>query len=204
MDTAEPATADRGRFRFRAGRPSLDLCSTLLWRHVGPVEQLTGPGRFAAWLDEAGLLPTDTGADVTVDRSQLASATRLRESIYGLARDGIAGRVLHAPALSVLNEAVARSGRVPVLTRNGSCRLHADRPVEAALSEIARDFVVVVTTAGPGRLRECAAEHCAFLFLDTSRAGARRWCAANRCGNRAHVRAHRLRAAATSKGDDNR
>jgi predicted RNA-binding Zn ribbon-like protein len=34
------------------------------------------------------------------------------------------------------------------------------------------------------------------VFYDESRAGSRRWCSMQRCGNRAKVRAHRQRAAA--------
>ncbi|MFI5630759.1 CGNR zinc finger domain-containing protein [Streptomyces sp. NPDC051664] len=38
--------------------------------------------------------------------------------------------------------------------------------------------------AGPfaRRIRECDAHDCQLLFIDTSRAGGRRWCAMARCG----------------------
>jgi hypothetical protein len=50
--------------------------------------------------------------------------------------------------------------------------------------------------SGPfsGRIRECASDDCPLLFVDTSRPGARRWCAMERRGNRHKLRA--LRASA--------
>jgi predicted RNA-binding Zn ribbon-like protein len=58
----------------------------------------------------------------------------------------------------------------------------------AALSTIARDGIDLIAGPLSERLRECA-----FQFADTSRPGARRRCAHNRCGNRHHVREYRTR-----------
>ena len=64
--------------------------------------------------------------------------------------------------------------------------------VGRALSSIARDAVATFS-AGPGRVRHCAAGNCALIFLDTSRPHSRRWCSMRRCGNRTKVRIHRSR-----------
>ena len=63
--------------------------------------------------------------------------------------------------------------------------------VTAGLSSIARDAIDLL--AGPlgHRIRVCAAEDCAFLFVDASRPGTRRWCSMQRCGNLAKIRTHR-------------
>lgn len=42
----------------------------------------------------------------------------------------------------------------------------------------------------PGRVRECAADHCRALFVDTSRNGSRRWCSMRLCGGRAKASAY--------------
>ncbi|WP_423921911.1 CGNR zinc finger domain-containing protein [Frigoribacterium sp. 2-23] len=68
-----------------------------------------------------------------------------------------------------------------------------------ALSSVARDavrlFDAVGFAGGPdSRLRRCGNELCGLVFHDDSRAGSRRWCSMQRCGNRAKVRAHRARA----------
>lgn len=45
------------------------------------------------------------------------------------------------------------------------------------------------------RLRECASETCAWIFVDRTKNGSRRWCSMSDCGNRAKVRAYRDRQA---------
>ncbi len=42
----------------------------------------------------------------------------------------------------------------------------------------------------PGRVRECAADHCPVLYLDTSRNRSRRWCSMEVCGARAKAAAY--------------
>ncbi|ERK71913.1 hypothetical protein N136_01733, partial [Leifsonia aquatica ATCC 14665] len=65
-----------------------------------------------------------------------------------------------------------------------------------ALGTIARDAVRLFGPEADGRIRECSADDCDLVYLDTSRSGNRRWCSMQRCGNRAKVRAHRARAGA--------
>ena len=43
-------------------------------------------------------------------------------------------------------------------------------------------------------VRECANEHCGWLFLDTSRNHMRRWCDMRVCGSRAKARRHYARS----------
>ncbi|WP_037062942.1 CGNR zinc finger domain-containing protein [Pseudonocardia acaciae] len=189
-------TADGDSFRFRAGRPSLDLCSTLLWRHREPVEQLRDPADLARWLCAAGLC--GDGARATPE--QLASARALREAGYRLFGRHLAGRAPDAADIAVVNATAAHPDRFPQLTPSGGVRWSAGEPVAAALATVARDCIDVLTGPLADRLRECAAPDCAFLFVDTSRPGTRRWCAQNRCGNRQHVRDHRARRSPEGDG----
>lgn len=187
--SGSPRTADGDAFRFRAGRVSLDLCSTLLWRRRRPVEQLRSPADLARWRSEAGLGQSRdalTGAD-------LADARRLREAIYRLLKAHIRGARLPDRDMAVVNAAARHPCRVPSLGPLGELRWDDAEPLTAALSAVARDAVELITGPWAGRIRECAACDCAFLFVDTSRSGIRRWCAMNRCGNREHVRKHRSR-----------
>lgn len=182
-------TGDGDAFRFRAGRLSLDLCSTLLWRYVAPIEQLREPADLVRWLREAGVRPVPT----TLRAENLDAARALRESIYALAHDRIAGRTLSQAPVATLNAIAAVPAPAPALMADGQLAWAADEPASAALSRVARDAIELLTGSSVARLRECAAPDCAFLFLDTSRPGRRRWCASNRCGNRHHVREHRRR-----------
>jgi predicted RNA-binding Zn ribbon-like protein len=185
-----PRTADGHALRFRAGRPSLDLCSTLLWRYRAPTELLRNPADLVRWIAEAGLAPVPR----TADQHALNSALRLREAIYRAAHAHVQAEAPAARDLATLNRLAAKPVAVPHIgTRRGLTWTAAD-PVAAALSAIARDAIALLTDPLADRLRECAAPDCAFLFLDSSRAGNRRWCATNRCGNRQRVRNHRARA----------
>ena len=70
-------------------------------------------------------------------------------------------------------------------------------PVRAtqALSTLAREMIELLSGPLSGRIRECASGDCPLVFVDTSRPGARRWCAMERCGNRHKLRALRARRA---------
>ncbi|MDJ1131700.1 CGNR zinc finger domain-containing protein [Streptomyces iconiensis] len=50
-------------------------------------------------------------------------------------------------------------------------------------------------TLGPTRFRPCASPDCEGAFIDTSRAGRRRYCTPDLCGNRLNVANHRARRA---------
>jgi len=48
-------------------------------------------------------------------------------------------------------------------------------------------------------IRACEGSPCMLLFLDRTKAHARRWCSMAVCGNRAKAAAHRARKARNSK-----
>jgi predicted RNA-binding Zn ribbon-like protein len=48
----------------------------------------------------------------------------------------------------------------------------------------------LLTSDDLGRVRECASERCAWLFLDRSKNQSRRWCDMTVCGNRSKARRH--------------
>lgn len=190
-----PRTADRHRFRFRAGRLSLDFTGTVLWRRVEPTELLRRPDDLTRWLAAVGLV----GADVTAAPDDLSPATELREAVYRLVLARVR-RTAWAPSdLRVLNAAASFSPAVPSLLPDGAVSWDSPAAVRAALAVLARDAIDLLAFAPASRLRECAADDCAFLFLDTSRTGGRRWCAMDRCGNRQHVRAFRRRRQAVAR-----
>jgi predicted RNA-binding Zn ribbon-like protein len=182
-----PRTADGHAFRFRAGRPSLDLCSTLLWRYRAPTELLRSPADLVRWIAGAGLSPVPP----TADEHTLAAVLRLREATYRCVQAHLRGEAPAARDLATLNRLAAEPIAAPRIGARRRLAWTAADPLTAALSAIARDAIAVLTDPLADRLRECAAPDCAFLFLDTSRPGTRRWCAPDRCGNRQRVRRHR-------------
>jgi predicted RNA-binding Zn ribbon-like protein len=66
----------------------------------------------------------------------------------------------------------------------------------AALARIARQAAEQLTRPEAMTLHTCADPVCGMLFLDPG--GRRRWCAADVCGVRNRVRAHRQRRGADS------
>jgi predicted RNA-binding Zn ribbon-like protein len=200
------------RWHFDAGSMSLDFAYLGGFGDragFGPASGLPGPtwngllvpADLEGWLGERfeGL------AAGTSDR-ELQDARGLRDAIARLAASAADGHLPDASGpgagdIDTLNLFAALPD-VPPALRGGRRQAGAGRlRLGQALSSIARDAVrlfteVGFTAEGEARLRRCAADDCRLIFHDDSRAGSRRWCSMQTCGNRAKVRAHRARAAA--------
>jgi len=86
---------------------------------------------------------------------------------------------------------------------DGQLRTRRDAATAAALvASVARDAVDLLGGPLADRIRECSAGDCALLFLDTSRAGQRRWCSMAACGARAKMAAYRARHPRTAPERD--
>ncbi|WP_229868286.1 CGNR zinc finger domain-containing protein, partial [Streptomyces chryseus] len=120
-----------------------------------------------------------------------------------LARAALTGRPA-ARALRHINTLAATPppGVGAVRAADGTWRRTlSDAPACAPLlAAVARDTVDLLTDpAARALLRECEADNCRRLYLDTSRGRRRRWCSSEVCGNRERVARHRRRAT-TSAG----
>jgi predicted RNA-binding Zn ribbon-like protein len=178
-------------FRFVGGRACLDLAATVGERWGRRAERLCTPQDLATWLVAAGL----TDELPTTSRQDLAHARTLREAVYQTIRRRIAGQPPGQGDLAIINN---WAGRPPPRTwleaEDGEPRARRDATTVAALlAGLARDAVDLLGGPLAGRIRECAAQDCALLFLDTSRAGRRRWCSMATCGARAKMTAYRAR-----------
>src|SRR5262249_30491516 len=76
----------------------------------------------------------------------------------------------------------------------------ARAPVEAVVGPIALSAAEVVTHAARTRIKQCAGEHCGWLFLDGTKNNRRRWCEMEVCGNRAKQKRLRDRSRRTEDG----
>jgi predicted RNA-binding Zn ribbon-like protein len=179
------------RFHFKGGRVSLDLVATVGERWRRSFERLRNGEDLARWLVEAGLLEEAP----IVAQAELERARVLREAIYRVAK--LAGRgEPDTGDVAEVNRWAARPDLAPQLDPDGHSGIaEAEYPVEAALATVARDAVDLVTGPYATRVRECAADDCALLFVDTSRPGRRRWCSMEGCGNRAKTASYRRRRA---------
>lgn len=104
-----PRTADGDHFRFRAGRPILDFCSTQLWRHRDPVERLRLPRDVAGWLAEGWPVPQAPA----VTKDELSRAKALREAAYHLFHTHLADEALPAADLDIVNTSAAQPSPAP-------------------------------------------------------------------------------------------
>jgi len=182
-------------YRFDAGRVSLDLLATLGNRSG---ERLPDPAALEAWLLAGGLVQERR----TADASDLARTRELRTALFGVVDAELHGGRPAAADLNAINAAAAIPARAPRLALVAG-ELRGERPVTSVadvLGEIARDAIDLLTGSQRARLRECAAEDCSGIYVDTSRGRTRRWCSTARCGNRARVAAHRARRRAPEAG----
>jgi predicted RNA-binding Zn ribbon-like protein len=70
-----------------------------------------------------------------------------------------------------------------------------DAVLQRPLWAVAKSAADLLTSGRALAVRQCAAETCWWLFLDTSRNQSRRWCDMKVCGNREKVRRFYERAA---------
>jgi predicted RNA-binding Zn ribbon-like protein len=186
-------------FSLFGGRPSLNFIATLGKRHSVPVERLPDGAAFARWLVEAEVLPTRAQVG-PLTPEQLESVRELREVIERLVRATMERRRPAAADVARINEVAARPDLAPQLlrgtkaesTRRGLGDVVGD-PVDAALSVIARDTILLLTHPRAFRIKECEHPDCSLLFFDDSQSGRRRWCSMDRCGNLAKIAGYRSR-----------
>lgn len=201
IPTGQWLTPDDGtRWWFDSGSAALDFAYT------GPIvgdpaddsgagrELLLGLDELLDWLGER------FGPVQGVPRpGDLDDATGLRDAIARLAVAAAEGEDLAATDIDIVNLFAATPDVPPALPGGSRQAGHAGVRVPQALSTLAREAVRLFGPEAGGRIHACSAEDCSIIYLDTSRAGSRRWCSMQRCGNRAKVRKHRAKAAAQAE-----
>lgn len=178
----------RDGFKFRSGRLALDLPATLAGRlRAEPREMLATPRDLGRWLVAAGLAERDPAAT----EEELRGARELREALYRLALAAARGHGYADADRAVVNRWAAEAAPAPQLADRGIT--WTGTGVRAALAVLARDGVELLGGPLARRVRECAGDGCALLFVDTSRSGRRRWCSMSACGGKAKVAEFRRR-----------
>lgn len=169
------------------GPLSLDLVNTA-WRDddlaVDWLGEDEGVVRFCA----------ERGHDVASDEidATRAALVEVRELVRRLLRATVDGTLDDELAREVddgLRRATVRLDRT-----QGSGLVITGTGIERVAVEALVDAVEVVGELD-GRLRSCADGECTLWFVDTSRAGTRKWCSMQRCGNRAKARRYHERHA---------
>jgi predicted RNA-binding Zn ribbon-like protein len=185
------------------GAPCLDFANTVDPRRADTREEfLDGYGALVEWAVHAGLESSARGERLARLGEQrpaqaarvLARAVSLREAVYALLSPR-APRHGQDDALAVLNEELARAWACAAVVRTGDAyelRLADEQALDRPLWPVALSAYELLTTPGT-RVKECDDDECGWLFVDTSKAGRRRWCRMASCGNRAKLRRYRRR-----------
>jgi predicted RNA-binding Zn ribbon-like protein len=170
------------------GRPNdflPDYAPLAHWgRHVGELTE----GQLARLLEEGARRP-DEAAVV------FGHAIALREAIYRVFA-AIAHGHSPPPADVAAIEAAYREATAHarlVRSGDGFAWAWAETKPGAALDRVlwpvARSAVALLTEPELARVKQCpGCDDCAWLFLDTSKNGTRRWCSMEGCGSRAKMR----------------
>ena len=170
------------------------LMNTIWADRQGIHDALSRPADLADWLHEIG--STDPVRQAT--QQDLVEARDLRDALRRLAalRTGdtrpAAASATEDPASAVdgVNQAAARLSPPRLELKGGALELGTDpvdRPVAAALADIAVEAMALLTDPAAPPLRACFAPGCVLYFVqDHPR---RQWCS-NACGNRVRAARH--------------
>ncbi len=180
--------AFNGTFLFDPGAFCLEFAYTGGEGYRAMYETWHSPADLARWIQ------TNLGIEVEkVTPRDLAEAKRLREAIWQLVDARVDGRSLPRVRVGKINRAGASPPLVPQIDRANRQVWAGPVAARQVLSTVARDAIDLFTGPMARRIRRCAGRNCTLIFADTSRPGRRRWCSMERCGNRAKVRAFRIR-----------
>lgn len=179
-------------FRFDPGALCLELPTTGGPGEFRRFEVLHAPADLAAWAARSRLTPTP---ELAISEAEVAQARQLRDALYRVTRDRTRDQPYDQADLDIINAAAARPALVPAVAPDGQRYWAGNLDGTGLLATVARDAVDLLTGSFSHRIRTCAADNCALVFVDTSRPGRRRWCSMERCGNRHKVRTLRARAA---------
>ncbi|QLY29147.1 CGNR zinc finger domain-containing protein [Nocardia huaxiensis] len=176
-------------FTFVSGNLVLDFIGTVKARRTDFTDLLETPADLGDWFVEAGLLDRAP----TGDPDTLRQATALREAAWHLALAAIDGNPLPDADRRLINRLA--QGPLPDLALQPDGSVRRTGTADQALSEIARTAIELFAGADSPRIKECGRQDCTRLYVDTSRAGSRRWCDMTVCGNRSKSAAFRARQA---------
>lgn len=184
-----------------AGRPCLAMVNTLDWRgRAAPVELLVSYAEFLRFSASAGIMTRDESQALLDEAGKhprgaqraLGEAIRLRETMASILR-AVRTRKVPPPQATFDFDAVCRVARAAQrLDARPAGFTWTWRSTAPKLSRpawsLALDGADLLVSLDLDCVRTCADVECGWVFLDTSRNRARRWCSMKACGNRNKVR----------------
>ena len=180
---------------FVGGDAALDFINTVTGRDQEPRDWLDSYARMLEWATLVRLLPErnlralsrKAHGEPMVAARALTRAKALREELFAVVSAVVAGNSPPRTALATLREHWLAGTQAHDL-RFESGRVIADVRADAAdldliAAMVAYRMVEHVMPLPVDRLRMCSGTNCAWVFIDSSKAGRRRWCDMAVCGN---------------------
>lgn len=191
--------------RAIGGDAALDLVNTFAgWdRPSAPAarEYLQSYDHLVLWSASAGMVADSEvnplrragRGDPVAAEEALQRARQLRSSVHDLLLDHEGTTT--AEALGTVQEIAGAAIASARLRWEPPASLEFAEGVPRPLHSVAWHCLLFLGTADAARVRACPGQDCGWLFVD--RAGRRRWCRMEWCGNRSKARAHARRRRAT-------
>lgn len=192
---------------FIGGALCLDFVNSVdSWFADPPRERFRS---FSDWLNWSGGAGTASDAEIRAAHRAAAqdpaSARRTldrvratRDALYRVLQAMISGRSPSRPDVALLGRSIAaaRANRCIAWSPDGFAESWSDEAGshERLLGTVMLNAHAVLLDAGTaGRIDQCPAPDCGWLFLDTSKNHSRRWCSMRTCGNLAKAQRHYAR-----------
>jgi|SRR5882724_1849980 len=193
-------------FSWVGGHLALDFANTVGGVAVGqPENYLHDYEDLLEWCQQADLIGPISRKALSAGSSQAQAAAfreseTLNASLQQLFRAAAHHEVLPQAALDHLNSLVQKTAawrRIAACDDEGrkiSCGWDfKGAPPIAVLGPIVWRAVEFLEHGPLDRIKECGADDCGWMFLDTSKNRSRQWCSMQTCGNLSKVRRFRDR-----------
>jgi predicted RNA-binding Zn ribbon-like protein len=179
------------------GHVCLDFMNTV-GNHLTdtPGEWLTTYADFIVWAEKAGVITGgESAALMQLAEQQPAAAEQvsltaidLRETIFRLLLCAIRQQAPSDADLAAFNQALAQRPQRTQVIYDGSHYQwqapNAPLSLDSALWRLLWSAADLLTSDQLAQAKICEGDGCGWVFLDTSRNHARRWCSMADCGNR--------------------
>jgi predicted RNA-binding Zn ribbon-like protein len=191
------------RYQLIAGHPSLDFVNTLDWRfrEEGTEELLSSYEDLLRFAEQSKMLSTRQERQLLRTTSNVAGtrvlkrSTELREAMAEVFYAQVDGLEPSDASLRTLEQLFKAARLNQKLCWKDSRVAWAEMESEAELPLwlLSLDTSDLMTSEAIHKLRACDVPDCRWLFLDTSKNHARRWCDMKICGNRMKARRFKAR-----------
>lgn len=180
---------DEMTFPFVGNNLAIDFLNTQIVDRGEIIELLNEPQDLYDWACEAGI-----SVDSNVKNQELVGSLELRRALKDIFLSVLNNQTIPKKTYKIFNQYLLNHLTEQKLTSvNGVLVLqpiHKKLSIDNLLGFVANEAALLLTSKKINKLKRCSNPKCILLFLDISKAGKRRWCSMDVCGNRAKAANH--------------